>query len=55
MEFEVEVADEMSLRTYDLHPVGDPQGDVTGLVDMDVDERVGFALSTGCHSGLVGR
>jgi hypothetical protein len=46
MEFEVEVVDEMALRSYDLHPAGDAQGNVTGLVDMDINERVGFALST---------
>ena len=46
MEFEVEVVDEMALRTFDLHPAGDAQGNVTGLVEMDVTERVGFALST---------
>lgn len=46
MEFEVEVVDEMALRSYDLHPAGDAEGNVTGLVDMDINERVGFALST---------
>lgn len=45
MEFEVEVVDEMALRTFDLHPTGDGEGNLTGLADMDVNERVGFALS----------
>lgn len=44
MEFEVEVVDEMALRSFDLHPTGDAQGNITGLIDMDLDERVMWAL-----------
>lgn len=46
MEFEVEVVDEMALRAFDLHPTGDGEGNITGVVDMDVNERVGWALAT---------
>lgn len=44
MEFEVEVVDEMALRSFDLHLAGDAEGNVTGVIDMDSNERVGFAL-----------
>ena len=44
MEFEVEVIDEMALRSFDLHLTGDAKGNVTGLIDMDSNERVSFAL-----------
>lgn len=46
MELEVEVVDELALRTFDLHTAGDADGNTTGLVDMGVNKRVGFALSS---------
>lgn len=45
MEFEVELVDEMALRTFDLHHASDAEGNITGFVDMDINERVGLALS----------
>lgn len=55
MEFEVEVVDEMALRTFDLHAMGDGEGNTVGLVDMDVNERVGFALSQVMHEAIRSR
>lgn len=52
MEMEVEVVDEMALRTFDLHPMGDGEGNMVGLVDMDVNERVGYAISQVMHAAL---
>lgn len=46
MEFEVEVVDEVALRSFDLHLAGDAEGRVTGLVEMDSNDRVGSALGT---------
>jgi hypothetical protein len=46
MEFEVELVDEDALRAFDLHATADEQGNFTGLLDMDVNERVGWAVST---------
>lgn len=45
MEFEVEVVDEMALRTFDLHAMNDEKGEFAGLVEMDDNERVQWALS----------
>lgn len=41
----MEVVDEMALRTFDLHPTGDGEGNLTGLADIGLDEMIGFALS----------
>lgn len=40
----MEVADEMALRTFDLHPVGNPDGGMTGLRDMDLDALAASAV-----------
>lgn len=44
-EFEIEVVDEMALRTHDLHALNDEDGNFQGLVDMDDNERVQWALT----------
>lgn len=45
MMMEVEVVDEMALRTYDLHAQQDQDGNFEGLVQMDDNERVQWALT----------
>lgn len=44
MEFEVEVVDEDALRAFDLHPTADENGELTGVLDMDVNERAAFVI-----------
>lgn len=44
-ELEVEVVDEMALRSFDLHPTGDGEGNMTGLIDMDINQRTSFAVN----------
>ena len=50
MEAQAEITDEMALRSFDLHPVSDGQGGVSGLSEMSDHERVGLALSTVAHA-----
>ena len=45
MEVEVEIRDEDALRAFDLQTVTDTDGNVTGLLDTDLNERVGQAVS----------
>lgn len=46
MEFEVELVDVDALRAFDLHALNDEQGNFLGLVEIDDNERIGWALDS---------